>query len=147
MYVSFLNFFLCHIVFGNTIMKEHYFSVTVLPKSLNDNLPKGSWKIIESIYGSICSFVVCPEGSYLNSQDNGACTICPVNTYSTATDSNMCSNCPLGTNTQELTGRTSFNACGKRRIIFKYDSGRNVYYIILPVYCEIPRLNDLCKIN
>ena len=96
-------------IFGNTIRK-----------SLNDNLPKCSCKMIESINGSICTFVVCPEGSYWNSQDNGACTICPVNTYSTATDSNMCSNCPLGTNTQELTGRTSSNACGKRRIIFKY---------------------------
>ena len=103
--------------YERTLFLRDYVATQYIRGFLNDNLPKGSWKIIESIYGSIFSFVVCPEGSYLNSQDNGACTICPVNTYSTATDSNMCSNCPLGTNTQELTGRTSSNACGKQRII------------------------------
>ena len=117
-----VNSFSVSYYFGNTIMKEHYFSVTMLQHNICETLrmticQEGSWKIIESIYGRIFSLVVCPEGYYLNSQDNGACAICPVNTYSTATDSNMCSNCPLGTNTQGLTGRTSSNACGKQRII------------------------------
>ena len=124
--------------YERTLFLSDYVATQYIRDSLNYSLPKGSLKIIESIYGRIFSLVVCPEGSYLNSQDSGACTICPVNTYSTTTDSNMCSNCPLGTNTQELTGRTSSNACGKRMIIFKYDSNRNVYYINLPVYCEIP---------
>ena len=56
---------------------------------------------------------VCPSGSYLNPNNNGACELCPVNTYNAGTDSTSCNNCPSGTNTQGNTGQIAQSACSE----------------------------------
>ena len=60
--------------------------------------------------------LVCPSGSYLNANNNNACEVCPVNTHSNGTNINECMPCPSGTNTQEQTGQTTENSCGKTRL-------------------------------
>ena len=57
--------------------------------------------------------LVCPSGSFLNSNKANACEMCPVNTYSTGTNANSCTNCPSGTNTQQQNGQSTQTACGK----------------------------------
>ena len=56
--------------------------------------------------------LVCPAGSFVNANNNGACDLCPVNTYGTNTDATSCSNCPSGETTQGQTGQTLSSACG-----------------------------------
>ena len=56
---------------------------------------------------------VCPLGSYLNANSNGACQVCPENTYGTATDTASCNSCPNGETTRGQTGQTDVSACGK----------------------------------
>ena len=56
---------------------------------------------------------VCPTGSFYNPDNANACEPCPINTYGTSTNADSCSNCPSGTDTQDQTGQTSQNACGK----------------------------------
>ena len=56
---------------------------------------------------------VCPIGSYLNANSNGACQVCPENTYGTATNTASCNSCPNGETTRGQTEQTDVSACGK----------------------------------
>ena len=59
------------------------------------------------------NILVCPSGSYLNPNNNDRCEICPVNTYNPDTNSATCTECQTGRDTQQQTGQTSVDSCGK----------------------------------
>ena len=65
-------------------------------------------------------FLVCPSGSYLDSNNGNACMACPVDTYSTGTNVNSCADCPTGTNTQTMTGQQSSAACGRELLLTNF---------------------------
>ena len=62
---------------------------------------------------SLRFILVCPTGSFYNSDNGGACDLCPVNTYGTSTNAASCTDCPSGRTTQQMTGQTSQNDCGE----------------------------------
>ena len=57
--------------------------------------------------------LVCPTGSFLNAANNGTCEVCPINKYSADINTDSCIDCPFGTNTRQMTGRNSRDACSK----------------------------------
>ena len=63
----------------------------------------------------VASLLVCPSGSFINSNNNGVCELCPVNAYNSGTNSATCTECPSGTNTQQQTGQKLQSSCGMYR--------------------------------
>ena len=82
--------------------------------------------------------LVCPTGSYLNSNNNNACELCPVDTYGSSTNVGSCSNCPSLTNTQGQTGQTSVNACGTFSLPILYIVRFFSYQQTYPVLSIVP---------
>ena len=75
------------------------------------------FKMFTFLYVVKFSFTVCPSGSYLNNNNNNGCDLCPVNTYSSGINVDSCTPCPPGTDTQQDTGQTSQDACGKIKFL------------------------------